>query len=239
MIDIHSHILPGVDDGAETLTDSVNMVRELAEQGVTEIIATPHYVTETIYTAPRPGNLRRLEDLKQAIANEGLKVELHLGNEIYINEQIKELIRTGEIATLAKSKYLLVELPMSGDYPNHQDVLQALMEDGYRVILAHPERYVAIQNDFEIVRELYNAGVLLQCNLGSMVGQYGKHAKKTVQRLAKEGMIFAMGSDIHHVDNRWQLEEVHEKLKKYYSDAELEQIMIKNPGEIIAGGRDN
>ena len=234
MIDIHSHILPGIDDGAETLENSVAMVRELAEHGVTDVIATPHYVDETIYTSPAGDNLQLMEELKVALANEGVEMEVHLGNEIYINERVAELIETGKMSTLAGGEYLLVELPMSGEYPGHTDVILDLMENGYKVILAHPERYAAVQDDLAVVTELYNAGVLLQCNLGSVIGQYGKHAKKTVRELAKRKMIFAFGSDIHHCRGEDYWMEVQKKLRKIYSADELEQVLVKNPQKILA-----
>ncbi|MBR3322291.1 phosphoesterase [Candidatus Saccharibacteria bacterium] len=233
MIDIHAHILPGVDDGARTFDVSANMIRELWEQGVTKIIATPHYVDETIYMSSKETNLELLLKLRQKLVDEKVGVEVYLGNEIYINEKIGDLIEKGEIATLADSKYILVELPMSGEYPGYKDVLVELMEDGYKVILAHPERYVAIQEDFEIVRELCDAGILLQCNMGSIIGQYGKSAKKTIQKLAKNKMIFAFGSDIHHCHDRRDLLVAQDRLKKYYNDTELAILLVDNPGKIL------
>lgn len=233
MIDIHSHILPGIDDGARSLENSVEIVRELASQGVTDIIATPHYVDESIYTSSRIKNLHLLDELKRSLQSHSVDVNIYLGNEIYINDKIESLIETGEISTLAGSDYLLVELPMSGEYPNYFDIMITLKQLGYQVVLAHPERYVAVQDDIEVVRELYNSGVHLQCNLGSILGQYGKHAKKTVKELAKNKMIFAFGSDIHHCNNVWSLKKVKEKLAKYYDKDELRQIMVNNPRKII------
>lgn len=231
MIDIHAHVLPGIDDGAERLADGVAMVRELAEQGVTGIVATPHYVDETIYSSPRRENLKLLDELRAAVADTG--VELYLGNEIYINERIDELVRMGKVSALAGSGYVLVELPMSGRYPGYEDVLAELMAAGYKVVLAHPERYVAVQEDYALVENLYEMGVLLQCNLGSVVGQYGKHAKKTVQRLIKERKVFAWGSDIHHCRGEEYWRGVWKKMRKYYSAEELEQVLVANPGKIV------
>ena len=117
MIDLHSHILPGIDDGAETMDESVAIVRELASQGVTDIVATPHFVDETIYMSSRRENLRLLDEVQQAANAEGIKVKLHIGNEIYICKKIDELILFNRLSALADSRYLLVELPMSGKFP--------------------------------------------------------------------------------------------------------------------------
>lgn len=233
MIDIHAHILPGIDDGAPTLEDSIAMVRELAKNGITEVIATPHYVDETIYTSSRFENTRLVERLQRELAVFGVDIKIFLGNEIYINDKIEQLLANGRMASMAGSKYLLVELPMSGDYPGGEDILQDLLMNGYKVILAHPERYAAVQNDFAIVRNLHEMGVLLQCNLGSVVGKYGKHARKVVRELIKEGMIFAFGSDIHHCYGEEYWAEVHKKLRKYYNEDELEQVLVKNPRAML------
>ena len=141
MIDIHSHILPLVDDGPKKLASSVAIVRKLVEQGVTDIIATPHYVAETNFVSPRAQNQRVLAVVKKAVAVEGLKVNIYLGNEIYIDDKITALLEAGKLSTLADSEYLLVELPLDEEYPNYKDILRDLLESGYRVILAHPERY--------------------------------------------------------------------------------------------------
>ena len=114
---------------------------------------------------------------------------------------------------------------MTGDYPGQADIFLELLRSDYKVILAHPERYVSFQNDSAGLFELYNMGVLLQCNLGSFVDQYGKAARKLVVKLAKEKMIFGFGTDIHHPRGERFLPDVKRKLTKYYSDGELEELL--------------
>jgi protein-tyrosine phosphatase len=233
MIDIHSHILPGIDDGADTLEAGVELVRELVSQGVTDIIATPHFIEETIYASPKRENLKLAEDLRLALAREGIKVNIYLGNELYINERIDEMIRFNRVAAMADSSYILVELPMSGEYPGFEDTFRDLMRAGYTVILAHPERYTAVQEDFAILDRLVEMGVLLQCNTGSFVRHYGKHAEKVAIRLAKEKKIFALGSDIHHTRGGDEITLALKKLRKYYDEDGLEEILVRNPKKII------
>ena len=235
MIDLHSHILPGIDDGARTYEDSVTLVRELSLQGVTKMVATPHYVDESIYTSPRARNLELIEELSARLGEAGVAMELTLGNEIYINGRILELIAAGEISSMADSEYVLVELPMSGDYPNYEEILRALIRAGRKVILAHPERYESFQKDFALIEELFDMGVLLQSNIGSITGQYGKAAQKTMKNLAKRKMVFGFGTDIHHPHGESWVMDAKKKLRKYYSDAELEEVLVGGPSKIFLG----
>lgn len=233
MIDLHSHILPGIDDGSPDFETSVKLVSELARAGVTDVVATPHYIEETIYTSPKVKNSKLLKELQKRLKTEGVDVKIHLGNEIYISKNIKNLVDDGLISGLFESKYLLVELPMSGDFPNSRDIFLELLRLGYKVVLAHPERYVAFQKDFDLVSDLYEMGILLQCNFGSFAGQYGKSVFKLVKRLAKEKMIFAMGSDIHHLHGDKWMEEALKKMKKFYTDSEMEELLVENPKKIM------
>lgn len=233
---MHSHILPGIDDGASTLDDSVALVRELVDGGVTEIVATPHYIDETIYVSPKKTNAELLKKLKTRLSKEGIKVKIRLGNEIYICPKILDLVKKGEIATVGGKKkasgYLLVELPMSGEYPGYEDIFLQLLRAGYKVVLAHPERYTAFQKDFALISRLCEMGVVLQCNLGSFLGQYGKSAMKTATRLAKSKMIWALGSDIHHPHGTSFVPDAVEKISRYYTDDELAEILVGNPGKM-------
>lgn len=233
MIDIHSHILPGVDDGARTLTDSLDIIQELSRQGVTDIIATPHYITDTIYNSTREQNLRLLEKLRAALDEAGIDVNVFLGNEVFIDINLADLLKRGVVSTLADSEYVLVEFSLNEEYLNYADILGNLMTLGYKVILAHPERYLMAERDYSILENLCEMGVLLQCNTGSFIGQYGKGTEKLAVRLAKEKKIFALGSDIHHARGDNRILKAQKRLHKYYSDAELKRLLVGNPSKII------
>lgn len=233
MIDIHSHILPCLDDGPKSLADSLATVRKLVSQGVTDIIATPHYVNETNYVSPKVQNQKVLAVLKKNLTMEGIKVNVYLGNETYIDCSILTLLKTGKISTLAGSRYLLVELPLDEEFPNYKDIFRDLLDNGYKVILAHPERYVLVQKDFAVAEELHNMGILFQCNIASILGKYGKSAKKTVKKLIKKKMVFTFGSDIHHAGKTDYVALSQKKLSKYYNKDELRQLLITNPRKII------
>ena len=233
MIDTHSHILPGIDDGSRDIAESIAMVQKLVSQGVTDIIATPHYMDGTTFVSPRKKNLKLLEELKQALVDEGVKVNLYLGNEIFIDEKIPKLVKASKISPMADSKYLLVELPLDDEFPNYEGYLQDLINCGFKVVLAHPERYTIIQENYEIVKNLSKMGVLMQCNVGSFVGRYGKQAKKTIKRMAKDKLIFMLGSDIHRCGRHDYIAMAQKKLTKYYSEHELRWIMTGNAKKII------
>lgn len=233
MIDTHAHILPGIDDGAETISDSVEIARELANQGVTDVIVTPHYVDETIYSSPRTKNMVLLNKVRQALKYEDVKLRIYLGNEIYISNKIADLIWSGKISTMAGGQYLLVELPLSGEFPGYEDILDELSRIGYKIILAHPERYNIAQDDYKVLHNLHDMGILFQCNVGSIIGQYGKEAKKLIQKIAKDKMIFSLGTDIHRCRGEGYIDAATKKLSKYYDERELKQILVTNPKKIM------
>ena len=236
-IDLHSHVLPGIDDGAADMEASLDLVRELSANGATDIFVTPHYVDETIYTSLRSFNLELLDKLQAAVLDAGLDTRLHLGNEIYMTPRMIELIETGVVSTLGNSMYVLVELPMSGEFPGYEDILLSMLRSGYQVILAHPERYTSFADDFSLVYRLRDMGVLFQCNIGSFAGQYGKTVYKMAVRLARERMIFGVGSDIHHV-HPGLLSDGLRKLSEFYKETELDEILVGNPGKIVGESED-
>lgn len=233
MIDIHSHIIPGVDDGARSFEDSVKIVKYLSAFGVTDVVATPHYVAETKYSYPREVHLKKLDELKAKLSEAEVDVRVWLGNEIYINDKIDNLVRDGVLSPLADSKYLLVELPLDEEYPNYAGYLHQLILFGYKVVLAHPERYAIFQENYNLAVELYELGVYFQCNYGSVVGKYGIKAEQLVRRFAKDKMIFAFASDIHSVWHKDYIKMAMRKLKRYYNDRELVQLTTVNPGQIL------
>ena len=233
MIDLHSHLLPAIDDGVETFEEGIDILRELKKHGINELFVTPHYIAETIYDSPRSDNLKLLGELKKAIAEENIDIKLHIGNEIYIAPEISWRLRDKTLSSLGGSKYLLIELPMSGVFEGYEDIFRNLIAEGYIVILAHPERYISIQKDFAILGRLKNIGVLFQANLGSIVGQYGRHAQKTIKKMAKKDLIYAFGTDTHHMRDFSEIDEAIHLLTKIYGEAKLAVLLEDNPLKIL------
>lgn len=233
MIDIHSHILPGIDDGSKSIEESLHILRGLSEQGITDIICTPHYIAETSQVSTKANNTKILNTLKEKAKEESIDINLYLGNEIYIDREIAKYIRLKKITPLAESKFLLIELPMSGKFEQYEDIFASLQEKGWKIILAHPERYHSFQNDYKIIDTLKARRILFQCNLGSFIGQYGKKAQKLVRKLAKEQLIFCLGTDIHHKRDYSEIAKAQKRLRKYYDDKELNAILVENAKKII------
>ena len=231
MIDVHSHILPGIDDGSKSLDQSVNILAGLKNQGFTEVILTPHYVQDTKYCSLRSENLKLLRKLKK-VAPKGLK--LYLGNELYIDRTLPQLLKKRKISALAGSKYLLVEFPMSGEFDGYEDILDSLRLAGYQVIIAHPERYSISHRDFTFIERLCELGVLFQCNYGSFIGQYGRKSCKIAKKLARRKLIFILGTDIHHERNYDEIKKSLRVLRRFYNDDELEALTTTNPAQIIS-----
>jgi len=233
MIDLHSHLLPAIDDGVDTFEESLAILKELRKHGIDEIFLTPHYISDTIYDSPRSDNLKLLSELKNATVEERIDIELHIGNEVYVSPDVSRLLQRKVLSTLGDSKYLLIELPMSGVFDGYEDIFQNLVAEGYTVILAHPERYISIQKDFSILERLTSLGVLFQSNLGSIVGQYGRHAQKTVKKMAKKDYIFAFGTDTHRLRDFSEIDEAILRLKKIYGEAKLGVLLEDNPYKIL------
>jgi protein-tyrosine phosphatase len=201
MIDIHSHILPSVDDGAEDIEESIAMARIYLKNEIKKVIATPHYI-EGYENSTKENNLLALEKLKEALDKEGLDLKIYLGNEIYISMDIASLLKEGKVSTLNDSRYVLVELPMI-DMPMYtESVIYELLLKGYIPIIAHPERNSSIMADPNILYELISKGALAQLNLPSLEGKYGEEIKATAEILLKHNMIHFVGTDAHSKDRR-------------------------------------
>ena len=233
MIDIHNHLLYGIDDGSKSIDDSVNIIREMSKIGYTDIILTPHYISHSKYNSPRDKNLILFENLRNALSENGIDINLYLGNEIYINHHIGDLLDNGKVSSLNGSKYLLIELPMNGEY-DYMDVFEDLIYDGYKVILAHPERYHAFQKDFDKIYDLEEIGVYFQCNIESILGSYGKGAIKMVKRMYKEKKVSFLATDIHHKKRDYgKFDKAKKKIRKFLSSSEMEELLVENPSKII------
>ena len=234
MIDIHNHLLYGVDDGAQSIEESIDILKDLYDCGFTDVILTPHYIKDTKYSSNRINNYYRLKELRKSLEDNNINIKLYLGNEIYIDEDIYKLLANGTISTLNNTRYTLVELPISGKYDGYKDIFQELINKGCNVILAHPERYMSFQQDFSIIYELEKMGVYFQSNLDSIIGGYGDRAQKMMERLLKEKKVSFLATDIHHKKhdyNKWLKAKA--KALEYISEEEFNILVNDNPKALI------
>ena len=230
MIDFHSHILPGIDDGSKNLEQSISMVNEAREAGFTKIISTSHYM-ENYYEC----NEKERKQLIEQVQNKVEGIELYLGNEIYITNNMIELLKNGQASTINDTKYVLFEFPLINTKPmNDREVIYRLIENGYIPIVAHPERYPFIQENPNYIFELEEMGTLFQANYGSIIGMYGNKAKKTLKILLKNHLISFFGSDVHRPEQIYnKMAKIIKKLKKIISDEEFEKISVINPQKVL------
>lgn len=230
MIDFHSHILPGLDDGIATFDEALVTVREAKKAGFDKIIATTHYYTGDNFIANEEERKTILEKLNENISG----IEIILGNEIYINGHIDELIQNKDASTINNSKYILFEIPLQGEYQNLKNVIFDLISKGYKLILAHPERYKIFQEDPRKLEEIVDLGVYLQANYLSIIGFYGKDAQRTVELLYKHDMISFIGTDVHKANRYYsKVGASIDKIVSIIGDEKFEELSSVNPEAVI------
>lgn len=230
MIDFHSHILPGLDDGIATFDEALVTVREAKKAGFDKIIATTHYYTGDNFIANEEERKTVLEKLNENISG----IEIILGNEIYINGHIDELIQNRDASTINNSKYILFEIPLQGEYQNLKNVIFDLISKGYKLILAHPERYKIFQEDPRKLEEIVDLGVYLQANYLSIIGFYGKDAQRTVELLYKHDMISFIGTDVHKANRYYsKVGASIDKIISIIGDEKFEELSNLNPEAVI------
>lgn len=194
---MHCHILPGADDGAETIEESLQIIRQLCVAGFNMFMATPHVFEGRGYLTPSY-ILERTDELNYLAHQEGLQVTILPGAENYIFPEMAEWYQKGKLMTLAHGgEYLLIELPMHEIPVYTEQVFFDLMLAGVVPVLAHPERYTALWDEPDIILKWLRQGVLMQLDLRSSIGKYGPRAKKFADLLLKNGLIHFIGSDAH------------------------------------------
>ena len=234
MIDIHAHLLPGVDDGAVTLSESLAMIRRAKEQGFRGIVLTPHFYPDADMASRVAENQKILTALKQAVRESGIEIFLFLGNEVFYSQETLEQLEKGDYTTLNNSRYLLVEtMRHSLDCYSFTVFLNQLRARGYIPILAHPERYEFIQKDPNILVRLIQDGNLTQLNLISLIGHYGSDAKATAEILLTHNMVHFMASDAHAPKAYDRFGAALEAAKKLVGEKRVAKLLEENPQRVL------
>ncbi len=230
MIDFHSHILPGIDDGARNLEQSIQIINEAKEAGFTKIISTSHYM-ENYYECNEKNRKILLEQVQKSIGG----IELYLGNEIYITNDIVNLLKDEKASTINNTRYVLFEFPLIQTKPmNDKEVIYRLIENGYIPIIAHPERYPFVQEDPDYLFELADMGALFQANYGSIIDMYGIKARKTLKKILKDDLISFFGSDVHRTNQVYtKMPKIMKKLKKILPDEQIIEFTEINPQKVL------
>ena len=233
MIDLHCHLIYDTDDGAKDIEDSIEMVKEAAEAGFRKICCTPHYLSPQ-YIKTKKENLEKLKRIKQKINELNINIELFLGNEIYVTENIDELIKNEEVSTIADTDFVLIEFPMNFKTYIMEEEVDDLISCGYNVILAHPERYSYVQKDIAFLDSYIEKGVYLQGNYESLLGKYGNTARKTLIKLLKKEKIDLMSTDNHKKKSTYvKMDKILKILKKYAKNDYFDSITTSNQESIL------
>lgn len=235
MIDMHSHIIYEVDDGAKSIEQSLQILKEAHKVGFEKIVVTPHYM-EGYYEKEKQEIKEKIEILKEELKKIECPIEILQGNEIYITDEINELLEQDKVSTLNNKQYVLFELPLNAEPMNLTEVIYQILEKGKTPILAHPERYPFVQRDPNQLLSLIEEGVLLQANYGSILGQYGKESKKTIKTMLEHNMVHLLGSDVHRPNTIYpEIEEAMQEIVKLAGKRKAKELTTDYPEQIITG----
>lgn len=200
MIDIHSHILPQLDDGARSLEEALEMARIAAEDGIQQMVCTPHMFNGLSQNPGPTEVLDRVGALQDAIGKDGLRILP--GNEVHFTHEVREKVRTKGVTTLNRLNYLLVEFPALSVPPGATELFQQLLADGVRPILVHPERNAQIQTRRSIVTEFVQQGVYIQVTAMSVTGEFGSAARNCAESLLRHNCVHFLATDTHRAERR-------------------------------------
>lgn len=238
MIDIHSHLLFGVDDGPVTIEETMSIIKKAAEEGITDMISTSHAYSPQYNVSLEEVN-SKIRLLTDTVLAAGYPVNLHTGHEVRIHEHLVENIKNGKILTLAKSRYLLLELPSHSVPAYTISIIEALLAEGIVPIIAHPERNRGISEKPERLERLVRHGALSQVTAGSLAGHFGKNIQKLSLQLIDANLVHTYGSDVHNMQNRPLLfnEGLNYLEKKGYED--LVDLFLENNACILSNDHMN
>lgn len=234
MIDIHCHILPDVDDGAEDLPEALLMARIAADCGVTEVAATPHFrgIHQELEELPRFS--RRFEELRDALSRERIPLRLHPGAEILCLPETVELAREGKLPTIGNTRYVLCEFFFDAPYEYMDRIAAGIAGAGYRVVIAHPERYEAIVRDPRGAQRWFRKGYVIQMNKGSVLGAFGGRVQQSARWLLDSGCVHILASDAHSPRRRTtELSLLRSWLLERYPEAYVRILLEENPTRLL------
>lgn len=217
--DMHSHLIPGIDDGAKTIEDSIALIKELNAMGFKKVCTTPHIMSDYFRNTPEIIN-NGLEKVREAVKAQGIPMEINAAAEYYIDDGFVKKLESDKLLTIGDN-YLLFEISYINCPDNIDEIIFRMQVLGYKPIMAHPERYPFWYNNFDQYRAFRDQGVLLQLNLNSLSGYYGYDAKKIGDKLVENNLVDLVGTDCHHMKHV-------EGLKRGLKDKTLLKLLQTN-----------
>jgi len=233
-IDIHNHILPGIDDGPKSFEESEEMARCYVDVGITQIITTPHFIPGTAWSAGRQRIIEKIEELTEFLGAKRIPLQIFPGMEIAYHKKLLDRFEKGLLQPLANSSTYLLE-------PSFQDTAEDLLlcsrklrEKGQYVIIAHPERIKTFQESLEPLLEQINDGLEVQLNTGSLLGKFGPASQQAAMSLLENNCVHYLASDAHSADNRKPVStQEWDELATILGPALLSTLCIDNPNKLI------
>jgi len=221
-VDIHSHLLPGIDDGSKSIEHSLGMIRKFEELGFKKLVTTPH-VMNGVYDNTTSVILEKLELVREAAQASGLTIQLEASAEYYFDETLFQRILQKDLLPF-NGNHILFECSFRNEPQQLEDLVFLLTSSGYQPILAHFERYIYYHGSTEVAQRLRSMGVWIQLNLNSLTGHYGPEVRKQGLRMVKEKLVDVVGSDCHRIEHLHILE-AHLSDKAFH---DLMELPLKN-----------
>jgi protein-tyrosine phosphatase len=225
MVDMHSHVLPGIDDGAQTPEESIVLIKKMMELGIKKIIATPHVMVD-YYRNDKDTIMNALAILKEELKNQNIDIPVEAAAEHYFDETFEKRVEERSLMTMGEDKYTLFELSFIHEPHNVIQMVQKMRDAGYKPILAHPERYAYMGVDR--MRAIRSWGCSLQLNTISLTGYYGKPTQKIAEQMVDEQMVDFISSDMHHPRHAAAFEDalITDYVEKLLKDYPLKNKML-------------
>jgi len=235
MIDLHCHILPGVDDGPKNIDESLEMVRIFKDAGYRRVVATPHQVPGTTWMLSLEEIRTKLAELNHAIKNENIELDVLSGMEIAFDPLIPDLLEKDQLLALGKTSYVLIETPFQQLPLGWEQVVFSILSKGYLILMAHPERCAQLAAGPQLVGRLIESGVYLQVNWDSFLGYHGRAALRLAHYLADSGCIHCLATDSHNPQERHaaHVKLAAAKIQKLIGRENLQRIASENPLRVL------
>lgn len=232
-IDIHSHILPGIDDGAKDQKEALEMLKVAASDGIEEMIVTPHFHYRRGHATPEQIRSAVLE-LQYRMNEEKIPIKLHVGNKLHYSHDLLESVKAGDALTLADSDYVLLEFSPETEQKKIQNAVYQFLCEGYLPIIAHIERYQAFLKSDDFTVDVSDMGAYFQINAGSLSGDAGWRIKRFVRKMIRNGLIQFVATDAHDLMKRpAQFGNAAKWIEKKTGESSLQELIQRNPQKIL------
>jgi len=232
-MDMHCHCLPGIDDGAKTMEESLQMLTQAYADGIRTVIATPHYHHRRGHAA-KEVILQKVQQVQEAIRETCPDLKLYAGNELYYSSSLPEHIANEEVCTMAGSRYVLIEFSPEAEYKDMRNALINIQSQGVWPIVAHIERYLCLVKKPALAAELADMGIYLQVNADGVLGNYGRKEKSLIKKMFAKGCISFVATDAHDTERRKQvLSEAAAYVAKKFGEEVAEACFSKNPQAVV------